>query len=97
MTQTTTKGIPIYKIGDGNAPVSVISSGVHGNQLVPTIAAMQLINFLDGRKIKGTVYVIPFTSPPTLSKNTKLTNSVNLNTVADKEGTITNDIVKFAE
>ena len=96
MTQATTNGIPIYKIGDGSAPVSVISAGVHGDQLVPVVAAMQLINFLDGRKIKGTVYVIPFSSPVALSQNTKLTNGVNLNRVADQEGTISNEIVKLA-
>ena len=87
---------PIYKIGDGNAPVTVISAGVHGDQLVPSVAAMRLINYLDGRKINGTVYVIPFTSPGAISKNTKLSNGVNLNTVADESGTASNDVVKLA-
>ncbi len=87
---------PIYKIGTGEAPVTVISAGVHGDQLVPSVAAMRLINYLDGRKINGTVYVIPFTSPKAISQNTKLTDGVNLNTVADKSGTASNDVVKLA-
>lgn len=92
----TKTGTPVYKIGNGSAPVSVISAGVHGDQLVPTIAAMKIINYLDGRKINGTVYVIPFTSPKAISANTKLTDGVNLNTVADESGTASNDVVKLA-
>ena len=91
------QGVPVYKIGDGKGPVTVISAGVHGDQLVPTVASMKLINYLDGRKINGTVYIIPFTSPSALSKNTKLTDGVNLNTVADKDGTTSNDIIKLAQ
>ncbi|MBR0473291.1 MAG: succinylglutamate desuccinylase/aspartoacylase family protein [Methanosphaera sp.] len=89
-------GVPIYKIGDGKGPVSVITAGVHGDQLNPSVAAMKIINYLDGRKIKGTVYVLPFTSPDALSKNTKLTNGVNLNQEADRPGTISYNVVQFA-
>ncbi|HIH35256.1 MAG TPA: zinc-ribbon domain-containing protein [Methanosphaera sp.] len=96
ITNATNNGVPIYKIGTGEGPVSVISSGVHGDQLVPTIAAMRLINYLDGRKIKGTVYVIPFTSPEAISQNSKLTNGVNLNKAANTEGTASNALVNFA-
>lgn len=90
------KGTPIYKIGDGNGPVTVITAGVHGDQLNPSVAAMQIINYLNDRKIKGTVYVLPFTSPEAISKNTKLTNGVNLNTAADESGTISYNVVHFA-
>lgn len=96
ITNATNNGVPIYKIGSGEGPVSVISAGVHGDQLVPTIAAMRIINYLDGRKIKGTVYVIPFTSPEAVSQNSKLTNGVNLNQVANQEGTTSNALVNFA-
>lgn len=96
ITNATLDGVPIYKIGDGEGPVSVLSAGVHGDQLVPTIAAMKLINYLDGRKIKGTVYVIPFTSPRAISQNTKLTDGINLNQAADEEGTTSNILVNFA-
>lgn len=96
ITDASNNGVPIYKIGNGEGPVSVISAGVHGDQLVPSVAAMNLINYLDGRKIKGTVYVIPFTSPVAISQNSKLTNGVNLNQAADEEGTTSNALVNFA-
>ena len=96
ITNLTNTGVPVYKIGDGQEPVTVITTGVHGDQLVPCIAAMQMINYLDGRKIKGTVYIIPFTSPEAVSKNTKLTNGVNLNTAADEAGTISYNVVNYA-
>lgn len=89
-------GVPVYKIGEGDGPITVITAGVHGDQLNPSIAAMKMINYLDGRKIKGTVYILPFTSPEAISKNTKLTNGVNLNTVAKNPGTISYDVVQFA-
>ena len=89
-------GVPIYKIGDGSAPVTLICSGVLGDQLVPPVASMKLINYLNGRKINGTVYIIPFASPKALEENTELTNGVNLNRVADEDGTISNKIVEYA-
>ena len=89
-------GTPIYKIGDGKGPVTVITAGVHGDQLNPSVAAMRLVNYLSGRKIKGTIYVLPFTSPEAISQNTKLTNGVNLNTAADESGSISYDVVQFA-
>ena len=94
--ESANSGVPIYKIGDGSGPVTVICAGVHGDQLVPSVAALDLIDYLDGRKIKGTVYVIPFASPEAISDNTKLTDGVNLNTVADEPGTVSNKIVNFA-
>ena len=94
--ESANSGVPIYKIGDGSGPVTVICAGVHGDQLNPSVAALDLIDYLDGRKIKGTVYVIPFVSPEAVSDNTKLTDGVNLNTVADESGTVSNQIVNFA-
>ena len=96
IVKAANSGVPVYKIGDGSGPVTVICAGVHGDQLNPSVAAMKLIKYLDGRKIKGTVYIIPFTSPEAISQNTKLTDGVNLNTVADESGTVSNKIVSFA-
>jgi len=89
-------GVPIYKIGDGSAPVTLICTGVLGDQLVPPVASMKLINYLNGRKINGTVYIIPFASPKALEENTELTNGINLNRLADEDGTISNKIVEYA-
>lgn len=90
------EGVPVYRIGDGSGPVSIITAGVHGDQLNPSVAAMQMVNYLEGRKIKGTVYIIPFVSPSAVSKNTKLTDGVNLNQAADNPGSISYDVVEFA-
>lgn len=97
IVNATNSGVPIYKIGNGEGPVTLISAGIHGDQLSPQIAAMELIEFLDGRKIKGTVYVIPFAAPGATADNTKLSDGVNLNLVANENGTTSNDIVKFAQ
>lgn len=97
IVEAAKSGVPIYKIGDGDGPVTVISAGVHGNQLVPSVAAMKLVNYLEGRKIKGTVYVIPFVSPKAISANSELTDGVNLNQVADDPGTVSNAVVEFAK
>ncbi|WP_409200961.1 zinc-ribbon domain-containing protein [Methanobrevibacter sp. DSM 116169] len=90
-------GIPVFKIGDGTPPVTLIVAGVHGDQLSSQVASMQIIDYLSGRKISGTVYVIPFASPSAVAANTKLSNGINLNTVADEPGTISNDILNFAK
>lgn len=91
------EGVPIYKIGDGSEPVSIIIAGVHGDQLSSQIAALKIIDYLDGRKITGTVYVIPFAAPGATQDNSKLSENVNLNIVANETGTTSNDIVKFAK
>lgn len=93
----TSQGVPIYKIGDGSGPVSLIVAGVHGDQLSSQVAALNLIDYLDGRKITGTVYVIPFAAPGATQDNTKFSDGMNLNTVADEAGTTSNDIVNFAK
>lgn len=89
-------GTPVIQFGNGEGPVSVVIAGVHGNQLPPQIAALNLINYLDGKKIKGTVYVIPFAAPAATAKNEKYLNGENLNKIADKAGNPSNDIVTFA-
>lgn len=97
ISEAAKSGVPIYKISDGEGPVTLITAGVHGDQLSPQVAAMELIDYLDGRKIKGTVYVIPFAAPGATADNTKLSDGSNLNTVADEAGTTSNDIVNFAK
>lgn len=97
ITEMAKNGVPIYQIGDGSGPVSVIVSGVHGDQLSSQIASLKVIDYLSGRKISGTVYIIPYAAPGAISINEKLSNGVNLNTVADEEGTTSNDIIKFVQ
>jgi len=95
------KGTPIIKFGGGDGPKTLFVSGVHGNELASQVAALKFINKLDKlekeKRIKGTIYVIPFVSAKSTAKNARFFNGKNLNLVANKVGTPTNNIVKFAK
>lgn len=91
------KGTPMVTFGSGNGPKVMIVAGVHGNELPATIAAMKLINYLNGKSIKGTIYIVPFVSPYSTSKSTRYWNGKNLNSVANKAGTPTNKIISLAK
>ncbi|MCL2116593.1 MAG: succinylglutamate desuccinylase/aspartoacylase family protein [Methanobrevibacter sp.] len=99
------KGTPVVKFGNGSGPVTLIVSGVHGSELSSQVAAMRLINNLNklelnklenGKRIKGTIYVIPFLAPKSTAANVRFFNGKNLNSIANKAGTPTNNIIKFA-
>lgn len=96
ITTMASYGTPVVKFGNGESPVTVVIAGVHGNQLSPQISALQLIDYLEGKKIKGTVYVIPFAVPSSSESNQKEWNGQNPNKIADEIGSPTNDIVNFA-
>ena len=91
------KGTPMVTFGNGSGPKVMIVAGVHGNELPATIAAMKLINYLNGKSIKGTVYIVPSVSPYSTSKSTRYWNGKNLNSVANKAGTPTNKIITLAK
>ncbi len=91
------KGTPMITIGNGSGPKVLIVAGVHGNELPAPIAAMWLINYFNGKKIKGTIYIIPFVAPSSTAKNTRYWNGKNLNSVANVPGTPTNRIVNLAK
>jgi hypothetical protein len=91
------KGAPLIKLGDGSGPRVMLTAGVHGNELPPQIAALNLINEMDNKSLNGTVYVIPFTAPQASAQNSKLHEGENLNLVADTPGTPTNTILNVAQ
>ena len=91
---TAKKGTPMVTFGNGNSPKVMIVAGVHGNELPATVAAVKLINYLNSRSIKGTVCVVPFVVPSSTAKSSRFWKGLNLNTVANKAGTPTNQIVK---
>jgi uncharacterized protein len=92
------KGTPIVKFGNGKGSKTLIVAGVHGSELSSQVAAVKLINYLDKKKnIKGTIYVIPFVAPKATSKNQRFFNGKNLNSIANKKGSVTNKIVLFAK
>ncbi len=90
-------GTPMITFGNGTGPKVMIIAGVHGNELPAQIAAMKMINYLNGRSIKGTVYVVPFAAPSSTAQNTRLWNGKNLNSVANVAGTPTNQIINKAK
>jgi hypothetical protein len=89
-------GTPMLTFGDGSGPKVLIVAGVHGNELPAPIAAIQLINYLNGKSIKGTVYVIPFAIPYDTATSSRYWQGQNPNSVANIPGTPTNQIVNLA-
>ena len=89
-------GTPMAIFGDGNGPKILIVAGVHGNELPAPAAAMKLINYLNGKTIHGTIYIIPFAIPYNSAHTLRYWNGQNPNGVANVYGTPTNIIVNLA-
>jgi len=89
-------GTPLVKFGNGNGPIVLIVAGVHGNELPAPAAAMKLINYLNGKKIKGTVYVVPFVIPYNTAHKIRYWHGKNPNSIANIHGSPTNIIVNLA-
>jgi uncharacterized protein len=89
-------GTPMVIFGDGNGPKILIVAGVHGNELTSPAAAMKLINYLNGKTVHGTVYIIPFAIPYNSAHTQRYWNGQNPNDVANVYGTPTNVIVNIA-
>jgi predicted deacylase len=67
---------------------------VHGNELPPQIASMELIMELERLKGQGTVYVIPFAIPYATMDNNRRYEGMDMNRRANVEGSISNNIIK---
>lgn len=90
-------GTPIVTFGDGKGPKVLIVAGVHGNELSAQAAAMKLINYLNGKHVRGTVYIIPFAIPYSTAHNTRYWHKKDPNRVANVAGSPTNIIVNLAK
>lgn len=90
-------GSPMVTFGNGEGPVIFIVAGVHGNELPAPVAAMKLINYLNGKVIKGTVYIVPFAIPISISHTTRYWYGKDPNDLANINGSPTNLIVKKAK
>lgn len=95
------EGTPLIKFSSSSPRVMIIA-GIHGNELPPQIAAINLINKLSTLekegKLNGTVYIIPFSSPKSTMLNSRWFNGIDLNRVATVKGSISNEIlVKIKE
>jgi predicted deacylase len=82
------KGTPLIQMGKGNPKVMMIS-GVHGNELPPQIAALQLIEELQEINLRGTVFLIPFAAPWATMENTRWFKGSDLNRASSSDGSIT--------
>ena len=91
------KGTPMVTIGNGSGPRVMIVAGVHGNELPSQLAAIKIANYLNGKSIKGTVYIVPFLVPSNTAKDVRYWKGKNLNSVANAAGTPTNKILKLAK
>ena len=91
------KGTPYVCLGNGKGNTVFIVSGIHGSELSSQSACVKLINDLSTVNIHGTVYIIPFVAPSYTGNNTRTLNGINLNSVANKKGTISNNVYNFAK
>lgn len=90
------KGTPLVQLGNGNPKVMLIA-GVHGNELPPQIALLNLIERLRDSKLNGTVYIIPFAAPAATMNNSRWWDGADLNRAASKEGSITYKILELIQ
>ena len=71
-------GTPIFKLGNKGNKLLILS-GVHGNELPPQIANVNLLNGLINKDLNNTIYFIPFASPKSTMNNERTFNSMDLN------------------
>lgn len=86
-------GTPIFKLGEGDTKLLILS-GIHGNELPPQIANLQLLNGLIDEDLSSTVYIIPFAAPKSSMNSERLFNSIDLNRSAHISNSISNLILK---
>jgi uncharacterized protein len=93
LLEAAKNGTPIITFGDGSPPRVMIVAGVHGAELPPQVAATNLINNLTGKKINGTLYIIPFAIPNDTATNNRMENGTDPDRVAHVSGTPLNVII----
>ena len=92
------QGSPYIKFGNGNGKTIVVNVGTHGGELASQVAGFKLIDLLAnyGGDIDGTIYIFPVIFPEATANNVRIYNGINLNTVANIDGSISNNLIKFA-
>ncbi len=89
-------GTPMMKMGNGS-PKIMLTAGVHGNELPPQVAALWLLEDLNGKKLNGTIYVVPFAVPKATMKNSRRFNGFDMNRSSLKNGSATNKILRATD
>lgn len=92
MIKAARYGTPMMKMGNGS-PKVMVTAGVHGNELPPQIAALELLEYLDAENLNGTVYVVPFAVPNATKNNSRRFKGFDMNRSAKKSGSATNKIL----
>lgn len=98
--EASKNGTVLLTFGNGNGKTVFINAGVHGSELSSIAATFKLINTLasmNQSQINGTIYVICDLCPASATTSTRYFNGVNLNSVADTDGTVSNNLIKIAE
>jgi len=96
LIQASRKGTPMIRFGNGTGTKVMMISGVHGSEIPPQIAMLNLVNSLMDRNIKGTIYIVPFAIPSSTAKNTRYWNGKNPNSISHIAGTPTYRILNVA-
>ena len=93
------QGSPYIRFGNGNGKTIVINVGTHGGELASQVAGFKLIDLLAnyGDEINGTIYVFPVIFPEATANNVRVFNMTNLNAIANVNGSISNNLVRFAQ
>ena len=90
-------GTVMVTFGNGSEPHVMIVAGTHGAELPSQVAVMELVNYLNGKKINGTVYVVPFAIPYNTANDIRFNNGTDPNRIAQISGTPTNIIASTAK
>jgi hypothetical protein len=96
LIEAAKKGTPLLKLGSG-VPRILLCAGIHGNELPPQVAFFRLLNHLESRKIRGTIFMIPIAIPYSTMKNSRRFKGWDMNRKTFKEGYISNTILKTAQ
>lgn len=85
-------GTPIFKLGRGGRKFLILS-GIHGNELPSQIANIQLLNEMINKKIRDTLFFIPFAAPKATMENKRFFNTIDLNRSAHVSNSLSNLII----
>ena len=91
------KGSLMLKFGNGHGPKLLISAGIHGNETAANIGIMKYLEYIKDKKIKGTLYVIPFAIPLDTELNTRFYKGTDPNRIANVKGSTAWKIVHYAQ
>jgi len=90
------EGTPMLTFGKGS-PKIMLNSGIHGNELSPQLASLNVAQEMADKKLKGTVFMIPFAIPFATMENTRRFKGFDMNRSAYKDGNISNEIIKVVK